>query len=556
MHTVGNYEDVRKLMNLAPDRIASLHCIFKPFKYACIDIVIYMYIYMYICIHIYTQKQSTGELRRCKVNLIDLAGSERVNKTGVAAGGERMEELKKINLSLNALGDVISALASRAKFIPFNNSTLTTLLRESLSGNSKTIMMAAISPAEDNFEESMSTLRYASRVKKIKTHARRNATESKQSIERDLRAEIDRLKKKLELQKGNQGQVDQITSQVEATSESLRRIQMEHTQKIEEMNKAYASISKTLLKMGITVGESEEKQRRAPKLINISSDPSLSGSMVFFLVKSIVSVGCAPQGANAEHERQLEVRAQKELERQIALNKGQSNLGGDDYKRQQDNSSSSSSSSSSDSKKKKKDTFTDGMPDILLSSNDPGVFPKHAIFTVRRSIVDIRQVALDERAKVWKMLFDDCDKNGDECLNRDELNQWMEHIVATDKGVLQKKLNCDSKQGIDFNKLKQYYIPDIEYDGISLLTKKLTADVQEFLGDDIPIKNVVFDKNGIRINASRKITMKEINTFEKFILDMFEDSLTGESTELTSPVASNKGGAGAMEALLDRSSRR
>ncbi|ETO08733.1 hypothetical protein RFI_28654, partial [Reticulomyxa filosa] len=245
----------------------------------------------------------------------------------------------------------------------------------------------------------------------------------------------------------------------------LRRIQMEHTQKIEEMNKAYASISKTLLKMGITVGESEEKQRRAPKLINISSDPSLSGSMVFFLVKSIVSVGCAPQGANAEHEKQLEVRAQKELERQIALNKGQSNIGGDDYKRQQDSSSSSSSSSSSDSKKKKKDAFADGIPDILLSSNDPGVFPKHAIFTVRRSIVDIRQVALDERAKVWKMLFDNCDKNGDERLNRDELNQWMEHIVATDKGFVGisesdyvgfcKKLNCDSKQGIDFNKLKQ-----------------------------------------------------------------------------------------------------
>jgi len=86
----------------------------------------------------------------------------------------------------------------------------------------------------------------------------------------------------LDLQKGNQGQVEQITTQVEATSESLRRIQMEHSQKIDEMNKAYASISKTLLKMGITVGESEEKQRKAAKLINISSDPSLSGSMVFF----------------------------------------------------------------------------------------------------------------------------------------------------------------------------------------------------------------------------------------------------------------------------------
>jgi len=187
MHAVGCYEDVRKLMNLGVanrtvaetqmNKISSRsHCIFT--------------------LHIQMLQKSTGDMTRCKINLIDLAGSERVNKTGVAAGGERMEELKKINLSLNALGDVISALASRAKFVPFNNSTLTTLLRESLSGNSKTIMMAAISPAEDNFEESMSTLRYASRVKKIKTHIRKNGAESKEAIERELRAEIDRLKKK------------------------------------------------------------------------------------------------------------------------------------------------------------------------------------------------------------------------------------------------------------------------------------------------------------------------------------------------------------------------
>ena len=102
-------------------------------------------------------------IRRGKLNLVDLAGSERPSKTG--ATGTRMKEGIKINLSLTALGNVISSLveAGRGKHIPYRDSKLTRLLQDSLGGNTKTVMIAAIGPADYNYEETLSTLRYANR---------------------------------------------------------------------------------------------------------------------------------------------------------------------------------------------------------------------------------------------------------------------------------------------------------------------------------------------------------------------------------------------------------
>ncbi|VDN25393.1 unnamed protein product [Gongylonema pulchrum] len=107
----------------------------------------------------------TGE-KMSKISLVDLAGSERAQKTG--AVGKRLEEGGSINKSLTTLGMVISALAerscssagSKAKFIPYRDSVLTWLLKDSLGGNSRTVMVATISPAADNYEETLSTLRY------------------------------------------------------------------------------------------------------------------------------------------------------------------------------------------------------------------------------------------------------------------------------------------------------------------------------------------------------------------------------------------------------------
>lgn len=103
--------------------------------------------------------------------MVDLAGSEKVGQTG--AEGQRLKEAGAINKSLTMLGNCISVLADKAcgkaknSVVPYRDSALTRILQNALGGNSKTIMICAISPADVNFEESLSTLRYADRAKKI-----------------------------------------------------------------------------------------------------------------------------------------------------------------------------------------------------------------------------------------------------------------------------------------------------------------------------------------------------------------------------------------------------
>lgn len=141
-----------------------------------------------------------------KINLVDLAGSERTSSTG--ATGLRLKEGGNINKSLTTLGLVISALAERSKsdgtkksgdkkskkfFVPYRDSVLTWLLKESLGGNSKTIMLAAISPADVNYGETLSTLHYANRAKNIVNKAIVNEDENVRVI-KELREEILRLK--------------------------------------------------------------------------------------------------------------------------------------------------------------------------------------------------------------------------------------------------------------------------------------------------------------------------------------------------------------------------
>lgn len=110
------------------------------------------------------------------INLVDLAGSEKVGKTGAA--GDRLKEAANINKSLSMLGLVITTLAEseagQNRKVPYRDSALTKLLANALGGNSKTVMICAISPAFDNFEESLSTLRYADQAKKIKNKAQIN----------------------------------------------------------------------------------------------------------------------------------------------------------------------------------------------------------------------------------------------------------------------------------------------------------------------------------------------------------------------------------------------
>lgn len=128
--------------------------------------------------------------------MVDLAGSERQSKT--QATGIRLKEATKINLSLSALGNVISALVDgRQNHIPYRDSKLTRLLQDSLGGNTKTVMIAAISPADYNLDETLSTLRYASRAKAIKNKPRVNE-DPKDALLKQYEDEIRRLKEMLE----------------------------------------------------------------------------------------------------------------------------------------------------------------------------------------------------------------------------------------------------------------------------------------------------------------------------------------------------------------------
>lgn len=130
-----------------------------------------------------------------KLSMVDLAGSERQTKTG--ATGERLKEATKINLSLSALGNVISALVDgKSTHIPYRDSKLTRLLQDSLGGNTKTVMVANIGPASYNYEESLSTLRYAYRAKSITNKPRINE-DPKDAMIREFQDEIAKLRSQL-----------------------------------------------------------------------------------------------------------------------------------------------------------------------------------------------------------------------------------------------------------------------------------------------------------------------------------------------------------------------
>ena len=143
---------------------------------------------------VYLEIEENGKIRSGKLNLVDLAGSERVGKTN--ATGQTFDEGKKINLSLTALGSVIDALSQNRKHIPYKDSKLTRLLADSLGGNTKTVMFANISPASYNYDETVGTLRYASRAKLIKNAPKINE-DPKDALLRKYEEEIKLLKEQL-----------------------------------------------------------------------------------------------------------------------------------------------------------------------------------------------------------------------------------------------------------------------------------------------------------------------------------------------------------------------
>ncbi|XP_076971184.1 kinesin-like protein KIF16B isoform X3 [Tamandua tetradactyla] len=235
-----------------------------------------------------------------KIHLVDLAGSERADATG--ATGVRLKEGGNINKSLVTLGNVISALADLSQdaanplikkkqvFVPYRDSVLTWLLKDSLGGNSKTIMIATISPADVNYGETLSTLRYANRAKNIINKPTINE-DSNVKLIRELRAEIARLKTLLA--QGNQiALLDSPTAlsmeeklqQNEARVEELTK---EWTNKWNETQNILKEQTLALRKEGIGVVLDSE----LPHLIGIDDDLLSTGIILYHLKEGQTYVG-------------------------------------------------------------------------------------------------------------------------------------------------------------------------------------------------------------------------------------------------------------------------
>jgi hypothetical protein len=179
------------------------------------------------------ETMKAGDIRS-SINLVDLAGSERVARTG--ATGDRLTEGGHINKSLSALGNVINALAkngtsSKQSLVPYRDAVLTHLLKNSLGGNAKTTMIAAVSPADSNYAESLSTLRYADRAKNIKNLAIVNEDKNEKLI-KQLRREMEELKKQLEMNQNNNPSLnlDEEREKIKRELEEKFRLELMKTQ--------------------------------------------------------------------------------------------------------------------------------------------------------------------------------------------------------------------------------------------------------------------------------------------------------------------------------------
>ncbi|KAG7478455.1 hypothetical protein MATL_G00080820 [Megalops atlanticus] len=234
-----------------------------------------------------TDVSGEDHLRAGKLNLVDLAGSERQSKTG--ATGERLREATKINLSLSALGNVISALVDgRSKHVPYRDSKLTRLLQDSLGGNTRTLMVACLSPADNNYEESLSTLRYANRAKSIQNRPRINE-DPKDALLREYQEEIKQLRALISGQlaaptspKATAPPAVQIWPQSNTTADSeaeKEKIKQEYEEKLARLQAEYSAEQESKAKLQedmVTLRTSYESklcslERRASRAPTLSS---------------------------------------------------------------------------------------------------------------------------------------------------------------------------------------------------------------------------------------------------------------------------------------------
>ncbi|XP_047216718.1 kinesin-like protein KIF13A isoform X2 [Girardinichthys multiradiatus] len=230
------------------------------------------------------QSGNSGE-KVSKMSLVDLAGSERVSKTGAA--GERLKEGSNINKSLTTLGLVISALADqsagkgKAKFVPYRDSVLTWLLKDNLGGNSKTAMIATVSPAADNYEETLSTLRYADRAKRIVNHAVVNEDPNARII-RELREEVEKLR--VQLSQAESMKAPELKEKLQESEKLIQEMTVTWEEKLRKTEEIATERQRQLESMGISLETSGIKVGEDKCfLVNLNADPALNELLVYYL---------------------------------------------------------------------------------------------------------------------------------------------------------------------------------------------------------------------------------------------------------------------------------
>ncbi|PSN48270.1 Kinesin-like protein unc-104, partial [Blattella germanica] len=285
-----------------------------------------------------------------KISLVDLAGSERADSTG--AKGTRLKEGANINKSLTTLGKATKK-KKKADFIPYRDSVLTWLLRENLGGNSKTAMIAAISPADINYDETLSTLRYADRAKQIVCKAVVNEDANAKLI-RELKEEIMRLRDLLkaegiEVEEGPDGKViyekkennnknnsnnreegsgmkvvkrdsdrqlvapastiaEEAVDQLQASEKLIAELNETWEEKLKRTETIRLQREAVFAEMGVAVKEDGNtvgvfSPKKTPHLVNLNEDPSMSECLLYYIKDGFTRVGSAE--ANIPQDIQL-----------------------------------------------------------------------------------------------------------------------------------------------------------------------------------------------------------------------------------------------------------
>ncbi|KAL7409264.1 kinesin-like protein [Mrakia frigida] len=267
-----------------------------------------------------------------RISLVDLAGSERANSTG--ATGARLKEGANINKSLTTLGKVIAALAAASaepekgkkkkkeeNHIPFRDSVLTWLLKDSLGGNSQTAMIAAIAPSSASYDETLSTLRYADQAKKIKTRAVVNEDPNAKMI-RELKEELEMLRtraagggggaqtesfwdttippeKQMVTYQTKTGELRTVSKaelqdQMQASEKLMQSLNETWESKMEKTEVARKEREAALEELGISVekgGVGVHTPKKVPHLVNLNEDPLMSEALVYNIKPGKTMVG-------------------------------------------------------------------------------------------------------------------------------------------------------------------------------------------------------------------------------------------------------------------------